>query len=123
MPLGHLDQAIYAHARGDWAAANRQIRSFLAGLFSDVAHHIKPQLKGQSPSAENCCALLAGRGSVSKDRNQWTADGQNFLNGLFKMLHTDGFHPGLTDEDHSTFRLQLAPITGRALQSRPNTLT
>lgn len=118
VPLGHLDQAIDAHARGDWAAANSQIRSFLEGLVSDIAHHIEPQLKGQSPSAENCRALLAERGFLSKDRNEWTVDGKNFLNGLFKMLHTDGSHPGLSDEDHSTFRLHLALITGRALLRR-----
>lgn len=118
VPLGHLDQAIDAHARGDWAAANSQIRSFLEGLVGDIAHHIEPQLKGQSPSAENCRALLAERGFLSKDRNEWTVDGKNFLNGLFKMLHTDGSHPGLSDEDHSTFRLHLALITGRALLRR-----
>lgn len=47
-----------------------------------------------------------------------TADGKNFLNGLFKMLHTDGSHPGVSDEDHSTFRLRLALITGCALLRR-----
>ena len=56
--------------------------------------------------------------ALSKDRNEWTADGRNFLNGLFKMLHTDGSHPGLSDEDHSTFRLHLALITGQALLRR-----
>jgi hypothetical protein len=30
------------------------------------------------------------------------------------MLHTDGSHAGLSDEDHSTFRVRLALITGRA---------
>ena len=38
--------------------------------------------------------------------------------GLFKMLHTDGSHPGLSDEDHSTFRLHLALVTGQALLHR-----
>ena len=31
-PLGHLDQAITAHGRGDWAAANGQVRSALASV-------------------------------------------------------------------------------------------
>ena len=34
------------------------------------------------------------------------------------MLHTDGSHPGLSDDDHSTVRLHLALITGRALLRR-----
>ena len=113
VPLGHLNQAIDAHARGDWAAANSQIRSFLEGLVGDIAQHIEPQLKGQSPSAENCRSLLAELGFLSKNRNERAADGK-FLSGVFKMLHTDGSHPGLSDEDHSTFRLHLALITGRA---------
>jgi len=116
--LGHLDQAIDAHTRGDWAAANSQIRTFLEGLLSDIASHIDPQKSAELSSSENRRAWLAERGFLSKSRNEWTVDGKNYLNGLFKMLHTDGSHPGLSDEDHSTFRLHLGLITGRALLRR-----
>ncbi|HCE6774739.1 hypothetical protein AO961_32535 [Pseudomonas aeruginosa] len=116
--LGHLNQAIDAHTRGDWAAANSQIRTFLEGLLTDIALHIRSQEAADLPSAENRRALLADVGFLSKARNEWTADGKNFINGLFKMLHTDGSHPGLSDEDHSTFRLHLCLITGRTLLRR-----
>jgi hypothetical protein len=118
VPLGHLDQAIEAHTRGEWAAANSQVRSFLEGLLSDIALRIEPQKALQQHSFENRRALLATCGFLSVDRNEWTADGKNFVNGLFKMLHTDGSHPGLSNEDHSTFRLHLALITGRTLLRR-----
>lgn len=118
VPLGHLNQAIDAHTRGDWAAANSQIRTFLEGLLSDIASHIDPQKAVELPSNENRRAWLAERGFLSVGRNEWTGDGKNYLNGLFKMLHTDGSHPGLSDEDHSTFRLHLALITGRVLLRR-----
>lgn len=118
VPMGHFDQAIEAHTRGDWAAANSQTRSFLEGLLNDIAVQIEPQKASQQPSSENRRALLAECGFLSKGRNEWTADGKNYVNGLFKMLHTDGSHPGLSDEDHSTFRLHLALITGRALLRR-----
>jgi hypothetical protein len=118
VPMGHLDQAIEAHTRGDWAAANSQTRSFLEGLLSDIALHLDPQKASQQPSSENCRVLLAEQGFLSKDRNEWTTDGKNYINGLFKMLHTDGSHPGLSDEDHSTFRLHLALITGRTFLRR-----
>lgn len=118
VPLGHLDQAIDAHTRGDWAAANSQIRTFLEGLLSDIALNIDPQEAAGLPSSENRRAWLAERGFLSSSRNEWTADGKNYVNGLFKMLHTDGSHPGLSDEDHSTFRLHLGLITGRALLRR-----
>ncbi len=118
VPLGHLDQAIDAHTRGDWAAANSQIRTFLEGLLSNIALHIDPQAAAELPSSENRRAWLAARGFLSISRNEWTDDGKNYLNGLFKMLHTDGSHPGLSDDDHSTFRLHLAFITGRTLLRR-----
>jgi hypothetical protein len=120
VPLGHLDQAIDAHTRGDWAAANSQIRTFLEGLLSDIASHIDPQKSAELASSENRRAWLAERGFLSSSRNEWTNDGKNYLNGLFKMLHTDGSHPGLSDEDHSTFRLHLGLITGRTLLRRLN---
>lgn len=118
VPLGHLDQAIDAHTRGDWAAANSQIRTFLEGLLSDIASHIDPQKSAELTSSENRRAWLADRGFLSSKRSEWTNDGKNYLNGLFKMLHSDGSHPGLSDEDHSTFRLHLALITGRTLLRR-----
>ena len=37
---GHLDQAISAHTRGDWASANAQFRSFIESLFNSIAEKI-----------------------------------------------------------------------------------
>lgn len=116
-PLGHLGQGIDAHARGDWAAANAQFRTFLEGLFDAIAAHEGAD-KGAQPSSENRRAWLARLGFLAEDRNEWTHDGKNFINGLFKMLHTDGSHPGLSDEDHSTFRLHLVLVTARTFLRR-----
>ncbi|WP_446027567.1 hypothetical protein [Lelliottia amnigena] len=118
VPLGHLDQSIEAHTRGDWAAANSQVRSFLEGLLSEIAMRISPEKAAQLPSFENRRTLLVTCGFLSADRNECTTDGKSFIPGLFRMLHTDGSHPGLSDEDHSTFRLHLALITGRMLLRR-----
>ena len=41
-PLGHLDQAIDSHARGNWAAANGQARSFLESLLDEIAYLTVP---------------------------------------------------------------------------------
>ena len=43
VPRGHLDQAIAAHARGDWAAANAQLRTFTESLFDHIAETLTPQ--------------------------------------------------------------------------------
>ncbi len=117
-PLGHLDQAIEAHTRGDWAAANGQLRTFLESLFDDIARKVRPQEAAQRPSSENRRALLGDIGFLASDRNEWTTDGKNYINGLFKMLHTEGSHPGLSDEDHSTFRLHVVLVTARTFLRR-----
>ncbi|MBB5048542.1 hypothetical protein HNR60_003309 [Rhodopseudomonas rhenobacensis] len=117
-PLGHLGQGIEAHARGDWAAANAQFRTFLEGLFDDIARHCEGADKTAHLTSENRRALLAKINFLAEDRNEWTQDGKNYINGLFKMLHTDGSHPGLSDEDHSTFRLHIILVTARAFLRR-----
>lgn len=116
--LGHLDQAIEAHTRGDWAAANSQTRTFLESLFEQIAHRMDPADAAARGSSENRRAWLAEQEFLSKPRNEWTNDGKSYINGLFKMLHTEGSHPGLSDEDRSTFRLHLVLITARTFLRR-----
>jgi hypothetical protein len=118
--LGHLEQGIEAHTRGEWAAANGQLRTFLEALFEGIAGFVDPVRSAALLSAENRRAMLAGPavGFLAPDRKEWTADGKNYLNGLFKMLHTDGSHPGLSDEDHCTFRLHVVLVTARTFLRR-----
>ena len=117
-PLGHLDQGIEAHARGDWAAANAQFRTFLEGLFDDIAEACEGSAKTAALTSENRRQLLRQIGFLAEDRNEMNADGRGYISGLFKMLHTDGSHPGLSDEDHSTFRLHVVLVTARTFLRR-----
>lgn len=57
--IGHLDQAIAANARGDWAAANGQIRTFVEEFFDRIA-------EGLSGGETNALA-------TSHARRQWLA--------------------------------------------------
>jgi hypothetical protein len=109
--MGHLDQAIDAHTRGDWAAANSQSRTFMESLFDGIAGHIDSVKAAAAASSENRRAMLASHGFLSVQCNEWTADGKNYINGLFRMLHTEGSHPGLSGENRSTFRLHLVLVT------------
>ena len=115
--LGHLDQALNAHGRGDWAAANGQLRTFLEGLMTEIAVDIGIADAGMLP-AENRLRKLAQAEFLSSERREWAGDGKGFINGLMKMLHTEGAHPGLSDADHCTFRLHLALVTARSLLRR-----
>ena len=65
--------------------------------------------------------MLAEKEFLSKQRNELTKDGKAYINGLFKMLHTEGSHPGLSDEDRSAFRLHIALVTARTFLRRLNT--
>lgn len=115
---GHLDQAIDAHTRGDWAAANAQIRTFLESLFLEIAGKVMPDDLAASQGLNNAFQALAKCEFLSEPRSEWNQDGKGMLNGLLKMLHSDGSHKGLSDEAHSTFRLHVALVTARMMLNR-----
>lgn len=115
---GHLDQAIDAHTRGDWAAANAQIRTFMESLFLEIAGRVEPSDLVASQGLNNAFQALAKREFLSEARAEWNQDGKGMLNGLLKMLNSEGSHKGLSDEDHSTFRLHLALVTARTVLNR-----
>lgn len=116
---GHLDQAIDAHARGQWAATNGQLRTFFESLLDEIAVKLDPGSAGL-PSSENRRQRLATLDPplLRADLNEWSADGKNFINGVLKRLHPDGPHPGLSDEEDSTFRLHLVLLISRLLLRR-----
>ena len=114
---GHLDQALSAHVRGDWAAANSQIRTFLEALVTEIAFDIG-FAHVDKLTAENRLRKLAEVGLLSRECQEWAGDGKGFINGLIKMLHTEGAHPGLSDADQCTFRLHVAMVTARLLLRR-----
>lgn len=120
VPLRHLDLAIDTHTRGDWEAANAQLRTFLEGLLNDIARHIDLAKANALQNGANLRQMLADNsiGFLAVDRKEWSSDGKNYIEGLFKMLHTDGSHPGLSSEDHCTFRLHVVLVTARTFLRR-----
>jgi hypothetical protein len=115
-PLGHLDQAIAAHTRGDWAAANGQIRAFMIALLDSIAERLDPATATLSEHERR--ERLAER-FLSDQLNEWQKGGRpGYFNGLMKRLHPAGAHPGLSDEDDSTFRLHTVLIAARLLLRR-----
>ncbi len=119
-PKGHLDQAIDAHARGNWAGANGQLRTFYESLFDEIAILVDPKNAPQTQAGETRRQLLANLTPpfLSPSLNEWSNDGKNFVNGVFKRLHPQGSHPGLSDEEDSTFRLHLVLLAARLFLRR-----
>lgn len=120
VPMGHLDQAIAAHSRGDWAAANSQFRPFIESLLDEIAARLA------GPSAALPATGHPRRQWLSQMTppffigalNEWTNDGKGFIEAFYRRLHPQGSHPGLSDEDDSTFRLHLVLVVARLLLRR-----
>jgi hypothetical protein len=117
---GHLKQALDAHARGNWAAANSQIRTFMDALLDEIAVNLDPTASSLS-SGQPRRTKLASIGFLSRELNEWDDNGLGFVNGLMKRLHPQGSHPGLSDDDDSTFRLHVVLLTAQLLLARFDT--
>jgi hypothetical protein len=118
---GHLNQAITAHARGDWAAANAQLRAFVEALFDGIAQAIGANQGIAIPATGNPRRIWLAQLNppfLLQGLNEWTGQGTGFLEAFFRRLHPQGAHPGLSDEEDSTFRLHLVLLTARSLMKR-----
>jgi hypothetical protein len=102
--LGHYNQAVAAHARGEWASTNAQLRSFVEEFFNNIQSIISP---GEYSSSNEKRNALARSGFFSSELNEYLFNGKGFVEGFWKRLHPKGSHPGLSDQDDSTFRLHL----------------
>ncbi|MFP3524551.1 hypothetical protein SB912_18720 [Pantoea sp. SIMBA_072] len=105
--VGHYNQAIASHGRGDWAAANSQLRTFVEDFFDQV--HLKINAGCGTTTNQR-------RGELEKikffrsEYNEYLHNGTGFLEGFWKRLHPEGSHPGLSEEADSTFRLHLVLV-------------
>ena len=116
---GHVNQGIAAHARGDWAAANAQFRAFIESLFDSIAEHLAAGTPLPPPGNQRR-VWLANRNPpfFQASLNEWDGQGHGFIEGFFRRLHPAGAHPGLSDEEDSTFRLHLVLLVGQHLLRR-----
>lgn len=116
-PKGHLQQALDAHARGNWAGANGQIRTFFDALLDAITEGVDASAATLATGHPRR-AKLASHGFLSIPLNEWDNDGKGYINGLVRRLHPAGPHPGLSDEDDSTFRLHTVLLTTTLLLRR-----
>jgi hypothetical protein len=108
--IGHLEQARSAHARGEWAAANAQLRSFMESLFDSIAEKIadgNANLPARGFQRRQFLARVDPPFLLT-NLNEWDLGGKGgFLQGLWSRLNPAGSHPGLSDEEDCTFRLHV----------------
>ncbi|MGR3309198.1 MAG: hypothetical protein ACUZ77_00335 [Candidatus Brocadiales bacterium] len=104
---GHYEQAVAAHAKGEWAAANAQLRSFVEDFFNRVQEKVSP---GEYSTSHARREALAKKGFFNSDLNEWSNRGNGFVQGFWKRLPPEGSHPGLSGKDDSTFRLHMVIV-------------
>ena len=120
---GHLDQAVENHARGNWAAANGELRKVLENLFDEVAERLDAEGAAAAPKGNARRQMLASLDPpfLFEALGEWSSgaeEGKNFVNGVFKRLHPEGGHPGLSDDEDCTFRLHLVLVVSRLFLRR-----
>jgi hypothetical protein len=107
---GHYNQASNAFNRGDWAACNSQLRSYVEELLNNIAEKVTGNTFTDSQQAK--IALAKNNPPIFyRQLNEWLDNGQGFFETFWKRLHPHGSHPGLSNEDDSIFRLNLVQIT------------
>lgn len=120
---GHFTQAVSAHTRGEWAAANAMLRSFIESLFDSIAELLiddKTKLPSTSHGRRELLTKLSPPFLLG-EMNEWEPNGKGFIQGFWNRLHPQGSHPGLSDEEDSTFRLYLVIIIASHYLRRLNT--
>lgn len=107
---GHYNQATNSFNRGDWAACNAQLRSYVEELCLQIANKVTGST--YTDSAQARIALSQSNPPIFyKQLNEWKDNGQGFFETFWKRLHPQGSHPGLSNEADSIFRLNLVQIT------------
>lgn len=118
---GHLEQATQNHSQSNWAGANSQFRTFIESLLIETCRKVLPN--NSCDSAASAIKLLgqtANPAFLKSDLNEIENSNckKPFVEGLWKRLHPEGSHPGLSDEEDSTFRYHLAIVFGHYLLKR-----
>ncbi|TCR97806.1 hypothetical protein [Rhizobium sp. BK418] len=117
---GHLSRALSAFQRGEWSGANGELRNFLESYFNEIA-----VLAGCDPTLDSRQKRDFLGGSVNPpfllaDYNEWSPDGKKspFVQALMSRMHPHGGHPGLSEEEDATFRLQINLVAARLFLRR-----
>ena len=121
VPLGHLEQAISAFSRGEWAGANAQFRTFYESYLDEISIALRCEKSLSSKEKRDYLGKLK-HPFLFEHLNEWSSNGQKpqYIQGLMSRLHTEGSHAGLSEEDDAAFRLQITLITARLLLRRFN---
>ena len=117
---GHLEQAVSAFSRGEWSSANGELRNFYESYLNEIATKL-----GNDGSGDNSKTIQKYLGNLKPPfllahYNEWSSNNQKqqYVQGLMSRMHPHGGHPGLSEEEDATFRLQISLVTARLFLRR-----
>lgn len=117
---GHLRQAISAFQRGEWSSTNGELRNFFESYLNEIAVALGYVGRGDSKAKRDFLGDNVRPPFLLADYNEWNANNQKpqYVQGLMSRMHPHGGHPGLSEEEDATFRLQITLITARLFLRR-----
>lgn len=116
---GHLERALSAFQRGEWSSANGELRNFYESYLNEIAVGLGYVAGGDSKAKRDYLGRLDPAFLLS-EYNEWNENNQKpqYVQGLMSRMHPHGGHPGLSEEEDATFRLQISLITARLFLRR-----
>jgi hypothetical protein len=116
---GHLERAVSAFQRGEWSSANGELRNFYESYLNEIAAHLGCDSQQDSKAKRD----FLGRRQppfLLTEYNEWNENNQKpqYVQGLMSRMHPHGGHPGLSEEEDATFRLQITLVTARLFLRR-----
>ncbi|MEX5514952.1 hypothetical protein [Pseudophaeobacter sp. 1A09344] len=117
---GHLNQALSAFQRGEWSSANGELRNFYESYLNEIADGLGYAGSGNSKARRDFLGAGVNPPFLLEDYNEWDPQKTQFVQGLMSRMHPHGGHPGLSEEEDATFRLQISLITARLFLRRFN---
>jgi len=117
---GHLARAVSAFQRGEWSGANGELRKFLESYLNEIAVKFGCDPSADSKQKRDYLGSGVTPPFLLADYNEWSAGGQKspFVQALMSRMHPHGGHPGLSEEEDATFRLQINLVTARLFLRR-----
>lgn len=117
---GHLKQAVSAFQRGEWSSANGELRNVYESYLNEIAVSLGYVGIDDSKAKRDFLGASVQPPFLFADYNEWNANNQKpqYIQGLMSRMHPHGGHPGLSEEEDATFRLQITLITARLFLRR-----
>ena len=115
---GHLLQALSAFQRGEWSSANGELRNFYENYLNEIANGLGYTGADNSKARRDYLGAGLTPPFLLEEYNEWHPQKTQFVQGLMNRMHPHGGHPGLSEEEDATFRLQISLITARLFLRR-----